>query len=366
LDNAAALRAAMHVRDLDAVVLVGHANIRYVTALSLKPSERFAAAVVLGSGPVRIVLPAMEEQAARSLVPTAVECHAWLDEDGPKRALADSMRGREGPAIGFERRSLTVEQFELIESVAPGATLIGCDELISALRAVKSDDEVEHIRSAARIVDDVIENLTPSLGLGNTESEVASECRRLLEARGAEVSADPVVLAGSRSALPHGKSSAELIRAGDLVIVDMRAVIQGYWADITRTFVAGKNADERQKQLHDIVLSARFAALEAVRVGNPCSQVDLSARQVIEDAGFGQYFSHRTGHGLGLEPHEPPFLTSANTDLLEEGMVITIEPGIYIPGYGGVRVEDDFLVGPDAPEPLTSAPLGIGKSAESG
>jgi Xaa-Pro dipeptidase len=269
------------------------------------------------------------------------------------------MRGREGPAIGFERRSLTVEQFELIESVAPGATLIGCDELISALRAVKSDDEVAHIRSAARIVDQVIDEVSSSILVGSPETEVARECRGLLEARGAEVSAEPVVLAGSRSALPHGRSSTEPIRGGDLVVVDLRALIEGYWADITRTVVAGSDTDERQQQLHEIVLAARLAALGAVRVGNPCSQIDVSARRVIEDAGFGQYFSHRTGHGLGLEPHEPPFLTNSNTDLLEEGMVITIEPGIYIPGYGGVRVEDDFLVGSDGPEPLTTAPLGM-------
>jgi Xaa-Pro aminopeptidase len=169
----------------------------------------------------------------------------------------------------------------------------------------------------------------------------------------------PAVLTGANSALPHGSSGGRELAPGDLLIVDIGAAVGGYHADITRTYVVAAEPDARQLELFEVVREAQRAGIAAARPGTPCREIDRAARSVIETAGFGAFFVHRTGHGLGLDVHEPPSLHAQNDEQLLEGAVITVEPGVYLPGYGGVRIEDDVVVTASGPEVLTRAPVGL-------
>jgi Xaa-Pro aminopeptidase len=169
----------------------------------------------------------------------------------------------------------------------------------------------------------------------------------------------PAVLSGENSALPHGSSGRRELAPGDLLIVDIGAAVGGYHADITRTYVVGAEPDARQRELFEVVREAQRAGIAAAMPDTPCREIDRAARSVIEAAGLGANFVHRTGHGLGLEVHEPPSLHARNDERLAEGAVITVEPGVYFPDYGGVRIEDDVVVTASGPEVLTRAPIGL-------
>jgi Xaa-Pro aminopeptidase len=252
-----------------------------------------------------------------------------------------------------------VSYFELATSCRPGASFADCGPLLSRLRAVKDEAELDLLRRAAGVVDTAVSRLAAEeLRPGRTEAELAAAAAAFMREAGGEAPAfDPTVLTGANSALPHGVSDGTEVAEGDLVIVDIGASVGGYCADITRTFVAGAEPDSRQRELFEVVREAREAGVYAAAAGALCRDVDRSARAVIEAAGLGQYFVHRTGHGLGLEVHEPPYLTSTSQEPLEEGMVVTVEPGVYVEGYGGVRIEDDVVVRAGGPEILTRAPV---------
>lgn len=349
------LRERMDASGIDAVLVISPANIGYLTGLQLKPSERLTALLISTQNATAIV-PALEIEAVQGALTDEFVCTPWLDHDGPGGALADVLRGA-GARVGIERRQLTVEQLDLVRELSPDSEFIGCDGIFAALRIRKSPDELRHLAAAASIVDGAIEAVAAEILPGRLELDVVADSRQHLEGRGADLVPEPVILGGARSALPHGRSGRFSIQPGDLVVVDLRAIASGYWADITRTFVVGAKPTSQQLRLYDTVRLAREAALKAVRPGSRCADVDGAAREVISKAGFGHYFVHRTGHGLGVEGHEPPFLTGSSNEILEEGTVITIEPGIYIPGYGGLRLEDDFVIGSSGPEHLTASAL---------
>lgn len=358
-DRTAVVQAAAAERGFEGLLVAAPPNIAYVSGFLATPHERLIALVVPREGPLRLVVPSLEVEAARAAAPAEAELHVWRDEDGPRDALVGALAGL-GGQVGVEKGYLTVAHYELAGScLGAGARLADCGPLLAALRAVKDADELERLRAAARIADAALERLaTNILQPGRSEAELAAAAARFLRDEGGEgLAFDPIVLTGPKSALPHGSPDSTAVSEGDLVIVDLGVAFRGYCADITRTFVVGRAADARQRELFDVVRTAKLAGVRAATAGTPCAEVDRAARRVIEDAGLGAHFIHRTGHGLGLEVHEPPYLNGANEELLVPGMVVTVEPGVYIEGYGGVRIEDDLVVRASEPEVLTRAPI---------
>jgi Xaa-Pro dipeptidase len=230
------------------------------------------------------------------------------------------------------------------------------NSIVQTLRMVKDKQELEYMRKAAELTSRGMEAAVETVKPGMKEYEVAAEIEYAMRKRGAGPTAfETIVASGAWSAFPHGGCSGREIRAGDLVVVDIGATFNFYCSDMTRTFVAGQPSEKQQK-IYDTVKAAQQNALKTIKTGMPIPEVDSAARKVIEAAGYGEFFVHRLGHGVGLEVHEPPTLNQTNKDLLAAGNVVTVEPGIYLPGYGGVRIEDTVLVTTKGAEKLTSGP----------
>jgi Xaa-Pro dipeptidase len=220
----------------------------------------------------------------------------------------------------------------------------------------KDENEIAHMRRAAEIAERAMERLLDvgALRPGRTELEVAADLQVAMLREGGQGEAfSPIVVAGPRSAFPHATPSNRPLAKGDLVIIDWGTTHEGYCSDITRTFVLGSPTPEMER-IHDAVLAANQSGRLSIRPGMPAQEVDRAARRAITLAGYGEYFIHRTGHGLGLEVHEPPYVVEGNLDLLQPGMTFTVEPGIYLPGTGGVRIEDDVVVTETGSETLTT------------
>ncbi|AXY25185.1 peptidase M24 family protein [Suicoccus acidiformans] len=228
--------------------------------------------------------------------------------------------------------------------------------VIEAIRAVKDPEEVERIRKACQITDEAYTHILDFIQVGMTELEVANELERFMKAKGASaMSFDTIVASGYRSAMPHGVASDKVIEAGDMVTIDFGCYYQGYSSDMTRTFAIG-DVDPELEKIYAIVLEAHERVIAQAKAGMTGAEVDAIARDYISEQGYGEYFGHSTGHGLGIDVHEEPAIASRNEEPLEEYMVITDEPGIYIEGLGGVRIEDDLLVLADGVESLNTSP----------
>lgn len=258
--------------------------------------------------------------------------------------------------IGFEAARLTYDFYQALRERFPHHTFVPLYGIVENLQVIKEPEEVDAIRTAAVISDRVFREVLPIIKPGVSELEVAAEITCRHRRYGAYKDAfDSIVASGVRSALPHGIASPKIIEEGDFVTLDFGCYADGYVCDVTRTVVVG-NPSEEQIKVYDTVLSAQEAAIKAVRPGVSARKVDRVARERIAQAGYGSYFTHGLGHGIGMEVHAAPRLNSTSRDRLQPGMVITIEPGIYIPGWGGVRIEDDVLVTETGAEVLTTSP----------
>ena len=257
--------------------------------------------------------------------------------------------------LGFEQQHLSYAAYREYAASLGGIRLVPADPLVERLRMVKDEAEIAVMREAAELADRTFEHVVQLLKPGLTERDVAFEIEFFMRKHGAtSVSFDTIVASGERSALPHGKASDRVLRPNEFVKLDFGAYYKGYCSDITRTVMLGKPSD-RHKQLYDIVLEAQMTALEQIKPGMTGKQADAIAREIIEKYGYGDQFGHGTGHGLGLEIHEAPRLSPQSDTVLEPGMTVTVEPGIYIPGFGGVRIEDDVVVTERGLERLTQA-----------
>jgi len=258
--------------------------------------------------------------------------------------------------IGVEALRMRVLEARILQRYAPGAELSSADALFAELRMIKTAEEVSAMRRAVTVAESAFQTWVQSLRVGMTERQAAGRLVAMLLNSGAEKLAfDPIVCGGPNGALPHAFPGERRFQSGDWVVVDWGAAVDGYDSDITRMLVFG----QPQGQLlavHDIVSRANEAGRAAIHPGVAAQDVDAAARVVIEAAGYGPQFIHRTGHGLGLEAHEPPSIVEGNEMLLNPGMVFTIEPGVYIPGVGGIRIEDDVLVTETGVETLTTLP----------
>jgi Xaa-Pro aminopeptidase len=258
--------------------------------------------------------------------------------------------------VGFEDAKLSVRQLARLEAAAgDDVDLVPAGDLVEQLRAVKEPEEIERIAAAAELTDGVYLWALERGLAGRTERDVARACEARLRELGAEPSFPPIVAAAENGALPHAEPEDREIGAGELVVFDMGALLEGYCSDCTRTFATGEPGDEAQ-EVYDLVLTAQLAALAAIRPGASGKEVDAVPREMIAEAGHGDHFGHGTGHGVGLEVHEGPRLSTTSEDELGEGNVVTVEPGVYLPGRFGVRVEDLVVLSADAYRNLSGLP----------
>ncbi len=255
--------------------------------------------------------------------------------------------------IGFESDNISFDAYGKLKRGLSGARLKPAPGIIADLRKRKDPFEVRRIRDSVKVLDAGFEEAMRLLKPGTIEREAALEIEFAFKEKGAEgLAFDTIIASGFRGALPHGKASSKKIKKGELVVVDMGALKDGYNSDETRTFSIGRPSPE-QRKVYEIVKDAQAKAIDAIRPGVKASAVDGAARAHIKKAGYGKFFGHGTGHGVGLEIHEGPAISPLSKEALEEGMVITIEPGIYLPGFFGVRIEDMALVTSDGCEVLT-------------
>lgn len=278
-----------------------------------------------------------------------------VGESYPEKLL--ELAVKEGIKIlGCEGEHLTYSQFVELEDKLTGVGLRPVSGLVEGLRLCKDGGEIRCIEEAVRLADEAFGQVLPAIRPGVTERSVALQLEFAMRGMGADAAAFKIIVAsGPRSALPHGIASSRTIREGDLVTLDFGAVYRGYHSDITRTVAVGR-ASQKQEQIYSIVLRAQMSALASLRAGVPASLVDRAARQIIEESGYGEYFGHGAGHGLGLNIHEKPRLSSRDDTILRSGMVVTVEPGIYLPEWGGVRIEDTAVVEEGGCRILTSTP----------
>jgi Xaa-Pro aminopeptidase len=257
--------------------------------------------------------------------------------------------------IGYESGHLTVRQLDLLKDQLPSVEVIGTADLVEGLRAHKDADELALIRRACSISDAALARLLAEVRVGVTERALAGRLSWLMREEGADGdSFESIIAGGPNSAIPHHTPTDRPLEAGDLLKIDFGALFGGYHADETRTFVVGAEPTAWQAEIHQLVALAQRTGVEALRDGATCAAVDSAARSVIVDAGYGAYFGHGLGHAVGLDIHEVPFLGSTSPGIVAAGTPITVEPGIYIPGSGGVRIEDTLVVGLSESVPLTT------------
>lgn len=274
----------------------------------------------------------------------------------PWTTIAQTLKELGLSRVGFEREHVTVEMYDALPK-SDGIEWVGTTHLIGRkLRPFKTPEEILKIKRAAQLADEAFMHIVSLIKPGVTERELALELKWFMEKRDADgVAFDTIVASGERGALPHGVASNKKIRSGEFITFDFGALLDGYVSDITRTVAVGTVNPELLK-IYDTVLRAQERALAGIRAGVHARDIDHLARSLIEEAGYGPRFGHSTGHGIGLEVHEWPTLSTRSEAILEEGMVVTVEPGIYVPQLGGVRIEDDVLVTKDGYEVLTHAP----------
>ncbi len=329
-------------KDLDALLFFSPENLRYLTGFSGGEGV-----VCFRPQGISLLVDFRYFEEAKL---EAKGCEVHLLKQG-MRGLREYLKERRFRRVGLEARAITLSGFQ--EILQEGIEFLPLTHELDPLRAVKTPEEVKKIQEAVRIAERAFEEVLEDVRPGLREIDLALELEYRMRAMGSEgVAFEAIVLSGPRTALPHGRPSRRPIREGEVVLFDFGARVGGYCSDKTRTAFLGK-ADPELRRVYEVVLEAHDRALDAVRAGVSFREVDRAARQVIEDAGYGEFFGHSTGHGVGLAVHEFPSLSPDSEGILEEGMVITIEPGIYLPQKGGVRIEDLVLVKDNGCEVLT-------------
>ncbi len=354
------LKTTARAEGFDCMAVMPGANIVYLTGLHFHLMERPTLALIpVGDERPALVLGALEATKPAA-GPIQIDWQLFTFADGADPALAYNAAAQAlnlaGKRIGVEALTLRVKELRLLEAAAPGARLEDADPIFSRLRMVKDADEIAAMRRAVRITEDALGRTLDRFSQGMTEKEVAAELLVNLLRGGAEsLPFEPIVVAGPNSALPHARPGDRPAQRGDLLLFDFGVTVDGYASDITRTFAVG-GIDAKLEQVYDLVLKANETGRRTAGPGVSGQAIDRAARKVIVDGGYGEQFTHRTGHGLGMDGHEPPYVVEGNTVPFEPGNVVTIEPGIYLPGRGGVRIEDDVVITADGAESLTTFP----------
>ena len=347
------LRSLLPTAGCDALVVNNLTNIRYLTGFT------GSAAVVLVTPDDAVFVSdgRYRTQSADELGSAGVHARIEIVAADPDAVVADAARAAGASRLGLEADSVTwAQQRRWAGELFAGAELVPTSALVEELRLVKDAGEAARIRSACAIADAALEEVRPRLLDGPTEVEFGLELDAAMRRLGAaDVSFETIVASGPNGARPHHRPSDRRIEGGDLVVIDFGALVDGYHSDMTRTVAVGEVDDERRRML-DVVLTSQDAGVQRVAAGASAADVDEAYRAVIDDAGWGEAFLHSTGHGVGFDIHEEPRVSGRSTATLVAGHVVTVEPGVYLPGVGGVRIEDTVLVTPDGCDRLTLAP----------
>jgi Xaa-Pro dipeptidase len=359
LDRLNRLRAALAHAKLDCVAAVAGPNLYYLTGLSFHLSERPTTGFFPASGDPVIVAGNLEASKVGG-APYPVKGCFYMDADGPVsayREAAGALRLGRVARLGVETRRMRVMELRLVEDAFLNPRIDAAEEVFAGLRMAKDELELGLMRRAVEIAETALRATLPTIRVGQTEREIGAELlvQTLRAGSDAELPFAPIVASGPNSALPHATLSDRALQAGDLLTLDWGAAHGGYAADLTRTFAIGEVSEEL-KTIYGLVLAANAAAQAATRPGVAAAEVDAAARRVITEGGYGEYFVHRLGHGLGLEGHEDPSMHGKNELSLAPGMTFTVEPGIYVPGKGGVRIEDNVVVTANGCESLSTLP----------
>ena len=356
------LTASLRTSGLSAVALNPGPTLTYLTGVAFHLMERPVVLLVAPDSDPVLILPELELPKL-DLFPYKVQAFAYGEnpsEWGNAFRKAAQSLGLDGKRIGVEPRQMRLLEFSHVKSGAPEAEYPDASNVLAGLRLKKDKAEVDAMRKAVKIAQDALKAVIPQIKIGMTERELASELVMQLLKNGSdsEMPFSPIVSAGPNSANPHASPSERKLQAGDLLVVDWGAAYGGYISDLTRTFAVGEVDDECNK-IHKIVQEANAAGRAAGKPGVPCAAVDKATRDVIEAAGYGKYFTHRTGHGIGMEGHEEPYMRGDNMQILEPGMAYTVEPGIYLTNRNGVRIEDNVVVTETGADCLSDMPREI-------
>jgi Xaa-Pro aminopeptidase len=350
--RAGRLRRLFADAGIDALLVTSLPNVRYLTGFT----GSSAMVLVTGDALAFTTDGRYRTQAAEQLAVVGVDAH--MEIGVTVSAQRDALAARLPPAarLGLEAHVVTWAQQRDLERALAGHDLVPTDGLVERLRRGKVPGEVARIRAACAIADDALAALLPTLADGPTERDFALDLEVEMRRRGASGNSfDPIVASGPNGAKPHARPSGRRVERGELVVIDFGCIVDGYCSDMTRTVSVGDPGPEARR-VWDVVRESQWAGREAVRAGAECAEVDRACRDVIVAAGWGDVFVHGTGHGVGLEIHEAPRVAASARDTLERGSVVTVEPGVYLPGVGGVRIEDTVVVTPDGADPLTEFP----------
>jgi Xaa-Pro dipeptidase len=345
---------------LAGLILMPDANLQYLSGLTFHKGKRLTLAIFPtdGSEPC-FVIPALEATRAQSVSQISMRYYPWADADGPTEALRSALAaafpdGLDGQPVGVEFTAMRLMELRALEAALPNLQTVDAMPLLSELRMVKDDEELAIIDEAVRMVEEALAQTVAQIKPGVTERQLSRYLAEAIVASGAEgESFENIVASGPNGANPHHSNTDRPFQAGDLIIIDCGARYKGYISDITRTFALGEPAAELRK-IYELVKNANAAGRRAARPEASGEEIDAATRQVIEAGGYGAYFIHRTGHGFGLEAHEQPNIMAGQTEPLAPGTTFTIEPGIYVPGLCGVRIEDDMVITADGARSLTS------------
>lgn len=332
-------------------------NIAYFSGYHSEPHERVLGLAVFPESEPFLFTPALEVEDVRG-GDWAHPAYGYNDTENPFEIIAEEIKKRvTNPSkFAIEKSHMSVDRFEQLAGLFAGSSFIPIEHKIEQIRLIKTEAELQILKEAALLADYAVQVGVNEIAEGKTEAEIVAKIEFEMKKKGVTaMSFDTMVLTGKNGALPHGTPGGTKIQQGDLVLFDLGVVHKGYCSDITRTVAFGEITEEQQK-IYDTVLKAQTSAVAKVKAGVKASEIDLTARNIIREAGYGEYFPHRLGHGLGASVHEFPSITETNHMELQENMVFTIEPGIYVPGVAGVRIEDDLVVTKDGVQVLTEFP----------
>lgn len=337
----------MNEQGVDVLLLMRQANIRYVSGFTGSDSY----VLLAPRGKIFITDSRYTEQAEKEC--PGFEIYEHRNDRTLDETIAEICQSLKIKRLGFEDNFITFNLYDKIRQSLGEVDFIPTSGIVENVRSVKDDYEIELIKKACQIADEAFAEILPFLKPGNREKDIERELEYLLKKKGAfSVSFPSIVASGPRSSLPHAIPGERQIEQGDFITLDFGAVYEGYCSDMTRTVVVGV-PNTKQREIYETVKRAQEAGVRGVRAGMRGIDVDKIARDIIEDAGYGEYFGHGLGHGIGLEIHEEPNLNKRNEKELPAGAVVTVEPGIYLPDWGGVRIEDSVLVTPNGCEILT-------------
>jgi Xaa-Pro aminopeptidase len=367
-------RALLPGEDAAALLIGAGADLQWLTGYAAMASERLTMLVVPADGKVSLVVPRLERPAAAASTAAAagvVELVTWEKTASPFELVAQLLRqARSRPEIqlgalggtwgtlgGLLLSDRLWASFVLrLQAVLPDAAFGLASAVLSGLRAIKDAEEIELLRRAAAAADRVVEEIAAGRLVGRSEADISHEVRDRLVAAGHDSASFAIVASGPNSASPHHEATERVVQAGEPIVLDIGGQLDGYCSDTTRTLwvrgEGGHGPDEAYRRLHAVLQDAQASATAAVAPGVPCEEIDAAARSIIDAAGFGAAFTHRTGHGIGLDGHEEPYLVAGNDDPLDTGNAFSVEPGIYLEGQYGARIEDIVVCAGTGPDVL--------------